>query len=50
MIGLIKKMQARLAEKSLILGYDENIQKMIEDIFIKRNINDYKGEDIKVLR
>ena len=50
MIDLIQKMQVRLAEKSLINGYEENSQKMIEEIFIKRKINDYKKEDIKVLR
>ena len=35
-IDLIKKMQVDLAEKSSFLGYQENVQIMIEDIFIKK--------------
>ena len=49
-IALIKKMQADLAEKSSFIGYEENVQQMIEDIFIKRKMSDYKGEDMKLLR
>ena len=50
LIALIKKMQVDLAEKSSFLGYPENVQKMIEDIFIKKKMGEYKGEDMKLLR
>ena len=50
MIALIQKMQLNLAEKSSFTVYKDNAQKMIEDIFIKRKMGDYKGEDLKMLR
>lgn len=43
-------MQVDLAEKSSFIGYEENVQKMIEDIFMKGKMGDYKGEDLKNLR
>ena len=50
MIALIKKMQVDLAEKSSFLGYKENAQKMIQDMFIQKKMNEYKGEEMKMLR
>ena len=43
-------MQVDLAEKSSFIGYEENAQQMIEDIFIKRKMGNYKGEDLNILR
>ena len=46
MIALIKKMQVDLAEKSSFVGYKENAQKMIQDIFIQKKMNEYKGDEM----
>lgn len=49
-ITLIEKMQVELAEKAAFIGYECKVQRMIDDIFVKRQMNDYKGEDMKALR
>ena len=46
----MKKIQVELADIFSFIGYEKNIQKIIEDIFINKKMGNYKGEDMKILR
>ena len=45
-INLIKQSQESLVEDLSYLGYGRNMQNMIKNIFVKRQIKDYRGDDM----